>query len=347
MTFQQLSFLPQQPNKLTKTGLLDAGSDALLEEFRSARLREAAHPESVRREVSQLRSLARELRPRAPRQLAELLTDLPAVARALCEPRNSIARSTSRTRLIAFQRFVQIVGPKIGVEPRDALARLDGLLPGSRPTNWHTTGVMVAGKSGRQRSPGPTLSKEDLERIVEAAGLANDECASRNKALVALQCFSGLRVQEVVGLRWEALGSELIPTGHYGLSATVNRQGRRVRLLLLGPSNAAVDLLSHSCGGSVETLTGTVFRASQSSMRPLSYRAAREVLRSACGKAGLPIVESVQLRAACAYWLGAQGLSNHEVASVLGLARVRSVDRLLSGHAALDAQRRVREVMHG
>jgi hypothetical protein len=46
----------------------------------------------------------------------------------------------------------------------------------------------------------------------------------------------------------------------------------------------------------------------------------------------------------CAHWLRGQGLSDHEVAQVLGLARVRSVDRLLQRHTALDAQRVVREI---
>ena len=67
------------------------------------------------------------------------------------------------------------------------------------------------------------------------------------------------------------------------------------------------------------------------------------MLLEACQRAGLPPAESAELRAGCAHWLRAQGLSEHEVASVLGLARVRSVDLLLARHAALDAQRRVRE----
>jgi hypothetical protein len=46
-----------------------------------------------------------------------------------------------------------------------------------------------------------------------------------------------------------------------------------------------------------------------------------------------------------AHWLRSQELSDHEVAAVLGLARVRSIDRLLQHHAALDAQRVVREVL--
>jgi predicted transcriptional regulator len=56
-------------------------------------------------------------------------------------------------------------------------------------------------------------------------------------------------------------------------------------------------------------------------------------------------VESTALRAACANWLRGLGLSDHEVAAILGLARVRSVDRLLQHHAALDAQRAVREML--
>jgi hypothetical protein len=69
------------------------------------------------------------------------------------------------------------------------------------------------------------------------------------------------------------------------------------------------------------------------------------VLQVACRRAGLPTVESITLLAACAHWLRSQGLSDHEVAQVLGLARVRSVDRLLQGHAAIDAQRIVREIL--
>ncbi len=88
---------------------------------------------------------------------------------------------------------------------------------------------------------------------------------------------------------------------------------------------------------------GSVFRARGRPDRSLSYRGARKVLVQACRRAGLPPVTSAELRAGCAYWLRSQGLSEHEVMMVLGLTRVRTVDRLLSRHQALDAQRRVRE----
>ena len=92
-------------------------------------------------------------------------------------------------------------------------------------------------------------------------------------------------------------------------------------------------------------MSGPVICARGASGRPLSYRAARDVLHDACRRAGLPVVEAASLRAACAHWLRAQGLSDHEVVAVLGLARIRSLDQLLVRHAALDAPRAVREVI--
>jgi integrase len=167
----------------------------------------------------------------------------------------------------------------------------------------------------------------------------------RDRALVALQCFSGLRPEEIVGLRWEDLATELTPDGYYGLTASVERNGRRVRLPLPGPAAVAVEALADAMGGTIKSLSGPVIRVRGRTVRALSYRAARAILQQACRRAGLRSIESIQLRAACAHWLRSQGLSDHEVAVVMGLTRVRSVDRLLRRHAALDAQRAVREVL--
>ena len=134
-------------------------------------------------------------------------------------------------------------------------------------------------------------------------------------------------------------------SGHYGLVASVVRGGRHFRLLLSGPAADAVEALACAIGGTVESLCRPVFCVRGSPGRRLSYQAARDVLQDACRRAGLPPVESTALRAACAHWLRSQGLSDHEIAAVLGLAWVRSVDRLLQHHAALDAQRVVREML--
>jgi integrase len=300
----------------------------------------------VKREVSQLRSVVREagtidssITP------LTLLENVGLLAQVLREPSTAISRATGRSRLLALQRYIRIVGPKLGRDPDVDLAMLDAQLPTRRSTRWHATGALVGGTPGRRRGRGPTLDGADLRRILDAAGTACSSHAVRDRALVALHCFSGLRPEEIVHLCWEDIEAEITASGHYGLTAAVIRCGRRLRLLLPGLAEDAIDSLANSTGGTVESLSGYIFCARGVPGNPLSYRAARDVLRDAIHQAGLPTVDAALLRAACGHWLRSQGLSDHEVAKVLGLARVRSVDRLLRQHAALDAQRTVREIL--
>jgi len=185
----------------------------------------------------------------------------------------------------------------------------------------------------------------DLRRIVDSAGDGRSRQGLRDRALVALHCFSGLRPEENVRLRWEDLTTELTATGHYGLTASVERSSRRISLILPGPASNLIKALTQAIGSTVEALSCPVFCSRGFTGKPLSYRVARDVLRLACRRAGLPIADATSLRAACAHWLRSQGLSDHEIATVLGLSKVRSVDRLLSFHAALNAQRAVTELL--
>jgi integrase len=324
----------------------DLDSERLLTAFQDLRLAQGAHSQSVRREASQLRAVIREAGAKGqPAALRTLCGDLGLIAHVLREPRIPIARSTGRARLAAVQRFIQLIAPAFGRDPSVDLATLDALLPARRSRGWHTTGTLVAGTPGRRRRRGPTLDAADLHRLVDAARDGPIAQVPRDRALVALHCFSGLRPEEIIRLRWEDLSTELTVSGHYGLTVTVERDGRHVLLLLPGPASDAVEALANVIGGPAASLTGPVLCARGTSGRPLSYRAARDVLQDASRRAGLPLVEASTLRAACAHWLRSQGLSDHEVATVLGLARVRSVDRLLRHHAALDAQRTVREAI--
>lgn len=340
----QLPLFDEDAGASSARNPLDAASERLLREYGQKRSHQGASSQSVRREISQLRSVARACGGAGtPRAIENAFNRVSLVARALREPSVPIAQATGRARLIAVQRFYRIMGPALGRDATTALATLDVLLPAGRSTDWHTVGTIVAGERGRRRTRGPTLDAADLSRIVDAAGkeMGSDHQV-RDRALVAIHCFSGLRAEEIIGLRWIDLDTNLTVTGHYGPTASVVREGRPLRLLLPNPIGETLDMLKGELTCGMDP-TGPVFHACGRPDRPLSYRAARNVLVEACRRADLPAVSSAELRAACAYRLRSLGLSEHEVMMTLGLARVRSVDRMLSRHQALDAQRRVRE----
>lgn len=222
-------------------------SASLLTMFESVRMAEGAHPRSVKREVSQLRALVREARAVVTTATIRTLFGEPGLlAQVLREPTTMIARSTGRAHLLAAQRFIQVVAPSLGHDPAADLAALDAQLPTRRSSGWHMTGTLVAGAAGRRRRRGPTLDAADLRRLVEAAGVEGGPYLHRNRALVALHCFSGLRPEEIIRLRWEDLDAELTAGGRFGLTAVVERGVRRVRLLLPGPAEMEIEALATS-----------------------------------------------------------------------------------------------------
>lgn len=318
----------------------------LLTRFRESRTRAGGHPRSVAREISQLRSLAHEAGSAdAPLSLAALFGDLGAVAHALCEPRVPIARSTGRARLIAAQRFIAVVCPAFGCDSRADLARLDALLPVRPCTGWHDAGTLVAGVPTRRRRRGPTLFPLDLLRIVEFVPRGTHRCrAARDRTIVALHCFSGLRAEEITALRWERVERGTVD-GVEEIAAWVERDGHLLPLPIPGPAAEAMARYANVVHDLVGACADAVFRRNLSSPLPLGYRAIRNIVVRACREAGYGPAASVELRAAFAAWLRSRGLSDHEVAAVLGVGRVRSVDRLLARHVALAAQRAVRERM--
>lgn len=271
------------------------------------------------------------------------MVDIPKVARALRDPVRTISGATGRARFIAVQRFLRALSLELGQDPVAALEALDALLPIKGRSGWHVAGQIVAGSRACRHRRGPTLSSDDLHRVVAASeGHKPTFRAARDRALVALQCFSGLRVRELLTMQWEDIGSHVVDGRYFGLTATVRRRGDELCLPLPGPAgNSLLNLQSTLELNS--NSTGAIFRAREQVDAPLSYRGARNVLLASLIGAGLPAMESSELRAACAAWLREQRLSEHDVRYVLGLSRVRSVDRLLARYSALNAQRLVHE----
>jgi integrase len=345
MTMQPHLFeLPAQRTGEARTrgGALDPASEVLLARYRERRLLGGGHPSTVSREASQLRSLTRELGASQP--LAAVFRNAASLARVLLEPSGVIAASTGRCRLVAAQRFVRLCSGEVHIaDAAHFLAALDRLLPARSRRDWHSAGTIVAGTRSRRRALSPTLEPADLERIAGAATGRSALRARRDWALVALHCYSGLRPDEVVTLRWSQV---TIDPESEGMSVLLQRSGRWLRLLLAGPAVAPLLALrlqaQASEGVSAEQY---VFRSPLGAEHALTSRAAREIVRQACKRAGFPLASATDLRGAFACWLRARGLSDHETAAVLGLHQVRSLDRLLSRHRALDAQRRVRETL--
>lgn len=322
-------------------------TEQLLKEFRQARCAARAHPKSVRREVSQLRSLARDAELRdEPSTLGALASDMALVARLLLDPPRPIARATGRARLVAVQRFVLFASPLLGLDAAAQLDRLDRLLPATRSSGWHDAGTIVSGAVGRRRRLRPTLEAADLERIVGKVATAESGAHTRrDTALVAMSCFSGLRPEEIAALCWDQVSRECSPGGQAEVRILVSRGGGQVRIPVPPIAAHALAGVAASLESNLGHLSGPVFRARGRGGRALGYRTVRSIVSEACSRAGYPGTEAADLRSAFAASLKAKGLSDHEVAEVLGLARVRSVDRLLRRHRELQAQRRVREIL--
>lgn len=309
------------------------------------RIARLAHPRTVAREISQLRSLLRaSAHVGGPQTLRSLSADIDCVAHILREPPQPIARSTGRTRLIAFQRLIQMLCAREGRTPYIELARLDALLPSRQTSHWHRVGTLVAGTKNRQRPLGPTLLEADLRRIVANASTTDSPQTSRDRALVALHCFTGLRPEEIIALKWENVLAPPNTSGFYGPVALITRNARELMLPILMPAATHLALYAQECGNDVHHLSGVMFCSHMTGTKALSYRAARNIVQHACLRANLPAMAASELRAACAYWLKAQGLSSHESAKVMGFAKVRTFDRLTARHEALAAQRRVQEL---
>ncbi len=343
---EQLWLIDPQPRSAQR-GPLDSASEEALHGFQTRRLQAGASARSVAREVSQLRALVRASAVIGGQDmLTTLFADLVQLARIIHTPPTPISRSTGHARLLAAQQFIRVVRRAEGEDEAAALVALDRLLPGNPAMRWHVAGIRVGGSAARQRRRIPTLEAADLARLVTAAGDGKRAPrAARDRALIALYCFTGLRAEEVPCLKWEQVMRMVVPPGRVGHAVRVVRGGADIDLPLVEP--ALVPLRGHAAarGGTLETLQGAVFRTGRPAGRALSYRAAHDIVRDACMAAGLPPVDQVDLRAACAHWLRSQGLSDHEVASVLGLTRVRSVDRLLARHRAIEAQRSVRPAL--
>ncbi len=319
---------------------VDAQSEDLLRLYRRRRPSEGCSGATVEKEVSQLKSLFREAQRRnfTPSTIFRnpgILSDI------LLHPSTWISASAGRTRLIAAHRFVALCGADVEVPDAHAfMSSLDALLPSKGNGSWHDAGTIVAGAKSRRRPRNPTLSPAELKLLVEKAFPGSNYRDIRNRSLLALHCFTGLHPREIVTLKTRQLFRDHEPTP---MLVEVWRSGRPLRLRII--NDAMFHLKTHLANQPPVGPEGYVFPRGRCDPKPLTSRAVRDTVREACSRVGVPAMTAAELRSAFAYYLRASGLSDHEVASVLGVRKVRTVDRLLARHLEHDAQRRVHEIL--
>ena len=309
----------------------------LLRLFLQRRSKEACDDDTARKEIAQLRSLARlayrkDFTPETVFRHPSLLADV------LLHPSAAIVKSTGHARLIAAQRFIKLCGAEISIQDPDSfLDSLHAELPNQGGAQWNNAGTIVAGGKSTKRSQNPTLLPSHLNLIVSGSFPGSSYRHIRNRALVAAYCFTGLRPEEIVSLTVR----QLLQMRESRLTyAEIWRNGTPLRLPII--DDAAFHIRVHLASQSQD---GYIFARSRSHPTPLTVRAARNIVQEACFRVGLPAMTSTELRSSFAFLLKGRNCSDHEVAWVLGLKQVRTVDRLLARHLELDAQRAVHEFL--
>lgn len=316
---------------LPSRGRLDVETESFLDGYRE-HYRGVRSDGAVRGEISQLRSVVREAS-RLGRvvTLPEAVADAAILSAVLTTPAKRPSATTALIRLGAINAALRLhFGDDEG---RRRIDELDRALPRCAGAEWHQSGVVIAGERKRRRPQSPTIEPDDLRRIVDAAAKGGrSPRALRDRLLVAMHCFSGLEAVEIRLLRWSDLRWE---SEADSWSAAVIRCGRSTRLAIFG---VAASLLIRQ---RLEVPAASEHVFSNSRGGPLTERQMRRIVLGACSCAGFPRAARNTLLSACAAFLSAAGLRDHDVAIVLGIEDMRTINRLLKPHQRLAAQRDV------
>ena len=319
---RQSSFL-EPPRDEARSGRLDAATEAALDRYARFYASERSAG-AVRGEVSQLSREARAVE--GLTTLADAIGNVPCLVRILTMPRERPSAATASRRLSAIQHAMMLL---LGADDgRRGIVELRARLPQRDLTDWHESGVVIAGDTKRRRPTCPSISPADLVTIVQSVA----ECrhATRDRAIVAVHCFSGLTAAEIRTLSWDSVRWE---NEFETWSVAVKRGDTRTRLAIFG---AAVPLLAQL---RLRDSPGdrTVFRNPRGT--PLTSVQLRRVVGAACERAGFPGATRADLLSAITTYLHEAGFTEHQIAIALGTHTVATIDRRLRPHLALKAQR--------
>jgi integrase len=200
------------------------------------------------------------------------------------------------------------------------------------------------------RLAGGVLVEETPPVIWSEADLRRFEREARGERLYALwhvAAWSGLRIGELLALRWQDVD---LTTGMLRVwrnrSETADRQPvivertktRTIRYVELPPECVAV-LKEHRAAQNTRRLAsgrfwideGLVFANDRGGMR--NYNGVRQALARLCKRLGLPVVSPHKLRHTHGSLLGAAGASQREIADRLGHSSLQTTERYVHGVA--------------
>ncbi len=205
----QLRLLPPEPDRAAararKPQRLDPESETTLLAFADSRLAQSAAPATARGEMDQLRSLCHTAGTQGrPVPLANLLSATDARAAALAGFASDVRVSTNRFRLRALGQFAHFCEDCLGIPCDRQLDLQYRRLPARRRPSWNHTGVVVGGARARRTRIGRTMLAHDLAVVAAAAPTGSGYREVRDRALVALACYTGLRIAELATPRWES-----------------------------------------------------------------------------------------------------------------------------------------------
>jgi integrase len=323
-----------RPTENPVGGQLSRAAQRELHEYGAARLGDSEATESaVRYELAGLRRLLRRsMSEGGPGTLAALVGEPELLGRLLREPGPDAAGRMTLT-WTAVREYIRQREPLTAVA---TIESIEELLNPRLVRGWYLAERVPGGHGHRTMGRRTILEAIDLLALCEKATASAARIYSvRDRALLSMAAWTGLRWGEIVSLRWEQVTWEAEPEGRlFTAVVKVYRRGRRLEIPV--HANAATDLarlLRISTGGRDRPAEGPVFPSPDPVRTHLTVREAQNILQRAAQAAGFPGLTLHDLKAAFAdHLLTNYSLTEFELTNVLGYGEHKNVRDLLKHH---------------
>ena len=185
--------------------------------------------------------------------------------------------------------------------------------PSANVVPLRPTTILTTRKRSRQANAGDKrtyLTEAEVERLIKAAE------TPRDKAMILIGYRHGLRVSELVTLRWRQ----------------IDLDGARIQIERLKDSESGIHPLSGRAIRALRALrraqpVGSPFVFLSYKGAPMTRQAFDKMLRAAGAKAGMPDVHAHLLRHGCGFRLVNLGLDTLSLAAYLGHKQVQNTKR--------------------